>query len=423
MTDDRALDLVVAGGRLLDPSSGVDSFLDIGIRSGRIVAIEPSLKESIVPPGAVDSHHPGTLVVDAVGRIVTPGLIDLHTHLYVGVSPLGVPADETSAWTGVTTVIDAGSAGANTVQGFRRLVIEPSRTRVLAFLHISTIGLAGFPCGEAQDIHYLDVRAAVGAIEENQDFVVGVKVRQSAPGIVGENGLKPLHRALAVAEATGLPLMVHIGDTPAPLSAILALLRAGDVVTHCFHGAAEGIVEQGEVKQAVHAARERGVLFDVAHGFSSFAYEVAELAATEDFWPDTISTDLHSLCVNGPAHDLPTTMSKLMSVGMPLPTIIAAVTSQPARAIGRQGELGALRIGGVADIAILEVQEGPVELEDSDGGQRLADRRIEARQTIRGGYVWGGPYPYPGRSSLAYTGQMTVGGAATLRKGQWASTE
>ena len=256
--DTEALDLVVKGGRVFDPSAGLDARLDVGVRYGRIVALEPDLSARIAERRMQMPLDLGTAVVDATGKIVAPGFIDLHTHVYVGVCGLTVPADETSSTTGVTTCVSAGDAGANTIEGFRRLAVEASRTRVLAFLHVSNVGLAPWPAGEATDLDMLDVGAGIRAARQNQDIVVGVKVRMTQPQVIGNNGLEPLRRAVAIAEGAGIPVIMHIGYCPRPIGELLELLRPGDIVTHCFTGSDNTLVENGRLGRGVHEARARG---------------------------------------------------------------------------------------------------------------------------------------------------------------------
>ncbi len=355
-----------------------------------------------VGPGlATEANQPGVRIVDARGAIVVPGLIDIHAHLYTGVCSLTVPADETSSPTGVTTVVSAGDAGANTIEGFRQLIVNAARTRVLAFLHISTIGLASFPIGESRELGLLDVDAAAAAVSRFPDMIVGVKVRQGGESVTGTNGLEPLRRALAVGKAVGLPVMVHITDSDSPIEELLGMLGEGDIVTHCFTGSEHSLRQKGRLSAAAAAARERGVLFDVGHGAGSFDFDVAELAGKSDFWPDTISTDLHSISA-AKAKSLPEVMSKMLSVGMPLKEVISAVTDRAARAIGRADKLGALRVGSVADIAVLDLVHEPVQFTDTFGHKRSGSERLTARRTIRAGVVWGAPsHPGIGTAVLA----------------------
>ena len=388
------LDLLVRGGRVVDPGTGTDAKLDIGVRLGRIQAVGINLEDRT-------ANRQAMRVVDATGALVVPGLVDIHAHVYTGVSPLTVPADEVASRSGVTTIVSAGDAGANTIEGFRDLIVNRSRTRVLALLHISTVGLAPFPVGEAVEPALLDPEAAERAIGRFPDMIVGLKVRQGGPAVTGANGLEPLRRAVSVGQKLQLPVMVHITGSEDPLEAVLDLLSRGDIVTHCFTGTANGLVEEGRLVEAAEEARRRGILFDVAHGAGSFDFEVAEAAARAGFWPDTISTDLHSISAEN-AKSLPYVMSKMLAVGMPVEEIIAAVTSRAANAIGRTGQMGSLAVGAVADIAVLDIKDDPVEFTDTFGRRRSADRQFAVRQTIRAGIVWGSPsHPGVGTSVLA----------------------
>lgn len=388
-------DLVVKGGHVVDPAQGIDGKMDVAISRGRIAALEHNIEGS-------GRDVSGARLVDATGAFVVPGLIDIHAHVYTGVCPLTIAADEMCAQSGVTTIVSAGDAGANTVEGFRQLIFNASRTRVLAFLHISTTGLATFPVGESIQIGLLDVAAAEAAIARFPDMIVGLKVRQGGAGVTGTNGLEPLRRALTVGRSTGLPVMVHITDSDEPIADLLAMLREGDIVTHCFTGSANGLRQDGRIVESAIRARERGVLFDVGHGAASFDFEAAHAAATVGFWPDTISTDLHSISAPK-VKNLPDVMSKMLAVGMPLGDVISAVTNRAAAAICRQDQLGALRIGAVADIAVLDLLSGAVELTDNFGHRRSTNTTLSARHTIRAGAVWGSP-THPGTGVAVIAG-------------------
>lgn len=389
-------DLVIRGGQIYDPGRGIDQRADLGIRYGRVAAIEPELP--VRPPKVDYPPDLGTQVIDARGRYVSPGFIDIHTHVYTGVCPLTVPADPVASRTGVTTMVSAGDAGAVSITGLRRLIADRSHTRIFAFLHISFVGLITWPYGEVVDIDYANVELAIDAVERNRDFIVGIKVRETAPDVVGDNGLEPLRRAIQVGEATGLPVMCHIGNTPTVLTEVLDMLRPGDILTHCFTGSANNLVVDGALVDGAHRARERGVIFDIGHGYGSFDFSIADVAVQEGFYPDTISTDLHSLSAAGPGKDLPTTMSKLLGMGMALPDVVAAVTSRPALVIGKGGEIGTLEVEREADVTIFEVLEEPFEAHDAYGHTRTLDRHIRVSETIRKGVPWGGPYPHPGQN-------------------------
>lgn len=389
------LDLIVRGGRVLDPGHGIDRVADVGISNGRIAAIEPGLSGRAMPRRPAYPPHPGTFVIDAAGKLVVPGLIDLHAHVYTGVCPLTVPADEAAMQAGVTTIVSAGDAGANTIEGFRELVVHRNRTRVLAFLHISTVGLTGWPGGESVDLEYLDVDAATRAVLANRDFVIGIKVRQGREN-VAENGLEPLRRAVEVGNRTGVPVMIHIGAAPSPLREMLAILRPGDIVTHCYTGSGNGLVENGQLIPEALPAQKRGIVFDVGHGYGSFDYDLVEVAIAAGLWPDCISTDLHSLSATGPVGNLTTTMSKLLNLGMKLEDVITAVTARPAAVLGRSDTLGAIEVGRVADLTVLELNRDGTEFRDAFGHTRRGEYLLRASSTIRAGIPWGKPQPHPG---------------------------
>ena len=268
-------DLVIHGGELVDPSQGLRGRRDLGIRWGRIAAIEPQ----IAPASALHA-------IDATGKLVLPGLVDLHTHVYPLGSALGLPADELTPFTATTTYVSAGDAGANNFGALRHSVMASSRSRIFAFVHISSIGLAGFPVGESLNIDYADVDAAARTVAENRDVVLGIKVRESQ-NVVGANGLEPLKRGILAAEraGTGARVMCHIGDAPGDLSALLDLLRPGDILTHAYSGAGNNTVQNGRVLPAALEAKRRGVIIDVGHGGGSFDYTVAIPAMEQGFTP------------------------------------------------------------------------------------------------------------------------------------------
>lgn len=368
-------DLLLRGGRVLDPKSGRDRIEDIAVENGRIVAMGPRLNE------------PARQTLDVSGKLVTPGWIDLHAHAYWGVTTWGILPDPTCLASGVTTLVDAGSPGWANFPAFRKWIAEGSETRVLSFVHISSIGLTYPLVGEMEEIRYANVALTVQTLRENADITAGVKVRQGVAQ-VGSNGVKPLLLAIEAAKAANTRVMVHIG-AGVPLPSVLEPLRPGDIVTHCFQGRGDTIFnEQGEFLPAVFEARERGVLFDVGHGSGSFHYPTGKRAIEQGFLPDVISSDLHSLSVEGPAYDLPTTASKFLNLGMTLHDVIERVTLAPAKAIGRDDSLGALAVGSVADIAVFELEEGEFLFEDTHGIRERASRRLKPFATIRAGRVW-----------------------------------
>lgn len=368
--------LLLRGGQVMDPGAGLTGALDVRIRDGLITEVAAGLA-----PG-------GDVVHDVTGRLVLPGLIDLHAHCFAGASDFGPRTDDVARATGVTTWIDGGSAGAGTFEGMREWVLSRSRVRMFAFLNISAIGLAYLKIGELNHLAYADVDAAVGAARDHADLVLGIKVRNQLE-VVGDAGLEPLRRAARAADAIGGRVMLHCTNPPVPLAELLALLRPGDVVSHFLHGRGHGILdEKGKVSRDVRAARERGVVFDVAHGRMHVNFPVVRAAFAEGFYPDTISSDLTSGGAAGCVKDLPTTMGKFLSLGMPLADVVRAVTAAPAKVIGRAGKLGTLAPGAVADVAVYELQEGSFDYEDAHGQHITGRHRFVPTLTLRAGEVW-----------------------------------
>jgi dihydroorotase len=370
-------DLVLRGGRVIDPSQGIDRVADVGFTDGRVVGIDDRIR--------------GDDIRDVSGRIVTPGLIDLHTHVYWGGTSLGIDAEAFGRSSGVTTCVDTGSAGPGNFAGFRRHVIEPSAVRILVYLHVSFAGIFAFShrimVGESHDIRLMAARDAVEVAQANRDLIIGIKVRIGRIAS-GPSGIAPLDVALQVADETGLPLMVHIDEPPPSYEAVVERLRPGDVLTHCFRPFPNAPMDgRGRVKPEVLAARERGVIFDIGHGKGSFGWHTARTMMAAGFPPDVISSDVHTLCIDGPAYDLVTTMSKFLCLGMALPDIVAAATMAPARALQRP-ELGTLRPEGVGDASILSLREGEHHFEDVLGEIVIGRQRIVAEGVVIGGRWW-----------------------------------
>jgi len=272
-----------------------------------------------------------------------------------------------------------------------------ARSRIFAFVHISRIGLAGFPVGETLNIKYADVDAAARCVAENSDVVLGVKVRISR-SVVGTNELEPLRRAIEATEAAGTNarVMCHIGDAPGNLSTLLDLLRPGDILTHTYSGAGNNIVQNNKVLPAALEAKNRGVLIDVGHGGGSFDYTVAEPAIDQGLTPDTIGSDIHVLSGNSPGMPyLPWVMSKFLNMGFSLEQVVTLATSAPARVINRVDKLGTLQIGAPADVSVLELVEEPVEFVDTRNNHRPGKQWLRPVHTIRAGRPFGRPYPMP----------------------------
>jgi dihydroorotase len=378
-------ELVIANGDVLDPSHRLRGKRDIGIKFGQIAAVVPS----IAPERAVQR-------IDAGGRLVTPGLVDLHTHLCPHLG-LGLPADELVPITATTTAVSAGDAGWHTWGVFRHLAVAQSRTRLFAFVHIASIGLAGgLAPGEMLNIDYANVDGCAKVVAENPDAVLGVKVRIT-DSVVGQNGLEPLRRALRAAELAGkgARVMCHIGAAPGNLADLLDLLRPGDILTHAYSGAGNNTVQNGQLLPAARAAKQRGVVIDVGHGGGSFDFTVCEPAMQQGMPPDTISSDIHSVSINTPGYPtLPWVMSKFLALGLSLEEVVQRATLEPAKLIGRVPGLGTLAVGAPADVSILEVVDGPVEFVDTRNNRRTGKQRLLPWLTIRGGRPFGKP-PLP----------------------------
>jgi len=372
-------DLVLQKGRVIDPSQGIDRITDVAFADGKVAAIGDGLDAA------------GADIRDVSGQIVTPGLIDLHTHVYWGGTSLGVDAEAYARQSAVTTSVDTGSAGPGNFPGFRKHVIEPSEVRILAYLHVSFAGIYAFSnrimVGESHDMRLMAAQDAVEVADANRDVVVGIKVRIGRHAS-GDSGIAPLDIALQVSDELGMPMMVHIDEPPPSYEAVVDRLRPGDVLTHCFRPFPNApITGKGKIKPEVIAARERGVIFDIGHGMGSFSWKTARAMLEQGFAPDTISSDVHALCIEGPAFDQVTTMSKFLHLGMPLNEVIAASTLNAAKALDRP-ELGTLKPGSPGDASILSIRNGAFPLEDSRNGIVTAEERIFADGVVVAGKWW-----------------------------------
>ncbi len=387
-------DLVIKGGDVLDPSQSLRGKRDIGIRFGMIEAVEADI------PAARALR-----VLEAGGKLVTPGLVDLHSHVFPYGSAIGIPADELVANQCTTTCVSAGDAGANNFAAFRRFVVGQTRTRLYAFVHIANIGLTGFPVAELYNIDFARVDEAARTVAENADIVLGIKVRMSE-NVIAKHGLEPLKRAITACEKSGTPakVMCHIGgvETRELMSQILDLLRAGDILTHAYSGAPNladaftNIVQDGKLLPAALAAKRRGVIFDVGHGGGSFDYTVAEPAIAQGAPPDTISSDIHVFSGNTPGMPYLTwVMSKFMGLGFTLEQVVAMATVNPAKVINRAPKLGTLQVGAPGDVAIMELVEGPVSFVDTRNNKRDGKAHLKPVQTVTAGVPFGRPYNAP----------------------------
>jgi len=372
-------DLVLRGGRVIDPACGRDEIADVAFGDGKVSGFGRDLRAG------------GAEIIDARGLLVVPGLIDLHTHVYWGGTSLGVDASEVARRSGTTTFVDAGSAGPGNFPGFRRHVIEASPLRIIPFLNVSFPGIfafsAGVMVGECADLRLLDPRECVRVVKANRDLVAGVKVRVGR-NAGGASGAAPLDMALEVAEETGLPVMAHLDHPPPSRLEVLSRLRRGDILTHCFRPFPNAPVEAGgRIREEVLEARRRGVIFDIGHGSGSFGFRTAEAMLAAGFLPDAISSDVHTLSINGPAFDQLVTMSKFLCLGMELVDVIRASTAAPAAAVGRT-DIGRLEIGAAGDATLLEMAEGEFDYRDVLGETRKGRQRLNVRGLVVGGRWW-----------------------------------
>jgi dihydroorotase len=370
-------DLLIKGGTVIDPSQNLHALLDVAVKDGKILQVAPDIP-------ADESRS----VISAKGKIITPGLIDVHVHVFEGVGPTGLNADQYCLGRGVTTAVDAGSAGYFSIAGFRQYVIKPSATRLYAMVDIGARGTLMGLVGNYSNLDWVNPQLTARAAEANKPDVVAIKTRLSKE-IAGANDLEVLKRALEAAELCHLPLMVHIGDTYSPLPEILRKLRKGDILTHCYTGRPHGPLDaNGKIIPEMLDCRQRGVLFDVGDGGPHLSLEVAEKCIQQNFLPDTFGTDLGGMSYNGPVYDLVTEVSKFLLLGLSLDQVIERVTFRPTRMFNFGVELGTLRPGTVADITILDVREGTFVFTDSTGKKRTGRQKLQSTATIRAGKTY-----------------------------------
>ena len=362
---------VLRGGRFLDPASSMDGLQDIHIRDGLVAAIGTDLKAE------------GATTIDVKGLVVTPGLIDVHLHLMNGLGAFGVDPDIFGVGSGVTTVVDAGSAGHSLLTVFRNYVTRNAKTRVLNYVNLSTLGgVTGPGYSILADPRLIDEDKIEKAVEANRDIIVGIKIMATG-GALGAEGLKPLARARKLGDNLKIPLLVHIGESwtkdaaPVHVGDVLKYLRAGDIVTHMFTVHPGGLLDtNGKLWPQVREAKESGVLMDVGHGLHNLNFDVARRVLDQELFPDGVSTDGHRGNRAGPVYDLPTTMAKLMALGFSLNQVVEMATVNAARLLARTAELGFIRVGRPADISVLRVEEREWKAVDSQKGT------IQARQAL-----------------------------------------
>ncbi len=373
-------DLLIENGTLVDPAQGIHDRRDVAFAGGVVAEVGADL------PGGE-----ARVVIDAEGRYVTPGWIDVHVHVFPDVTHYGIEPDPTCIARGATTVVDAGSAGADIFPGFRKYVIEAAQTRILAELNISSQGMITVKVGELSLLELADVDACRRMIEANRDLLIGVKARLTRNTIVGEAaGLEPLHRAREAADAVDLPIMIHPQAAWCDsLDDILAVMKKDDILTHCFHNSTCGILDdEDRIRPSVREAIERGVLLDVGHGSGSFSWPVVEAALEQGVPPHTISSDLHIYNLHGPVYDLANVMTKFLHLGLSLDDVIAMVTSVPAASVLRRNDLGTLAPGAIGDAVVAEMQEGSFELVDARGVARTGSRNLEPAAVVKDGRLY-----------------------------------
>ncbi len=382
-------DLLLKGGFVIDPKNGVEAVRDVAVKDGRIAAVEPSIDNSRARQA-----------IDAAGLIVTPGLIDIHVHVFHSTGIPGAWAGDNSVMpdsfsfrTGVTTMADAGSAGWRNFEQFRTTVIDRVQTRVLAFINISGYGMSSNMVEQGD----WDPAAVVRLAKKHADVVVGVKAAHyEGPG------WESVDNAVEAGRLAGRPVMVDFGwfRPERPYWELVGKhLRPGDITTHAYRGPVPWVNEEGRLYPYLAKARERGVVFDVGHGGGSFVFRNAVPAVRQGFYPDTISTDLHSGSQNGAMMDLPTTMSKFLAMGMPLSEVVRATTWRAAEVIGRE-ELGHLSSGAAADITVLRVQKGAFAFRDVAGGKYPGRERLHCEMTLKDGVI---RWDWNSRAAVDYT--------------------
>ena len=369
---DQRYDLLIQGGTVVDPGQRLNGPFDVAVKDGKIAVVA----KDIPADRAVN-------VYNARGRIVTPGFIDSHVHCYEGVGRC-TNADHYCLGRGVTTVVDAGSAGSENLTNFHQYIISKSSTRIYAFVDIGVLGVISLD-RPYDNPAWVNPKAVAQAIEQYRPSTIGVKVRL-AESIEGDKDLDILKRAIEAAEIAKVPVMVHINGPHSPLPDLLKVMRKGDIYTHCFAGRKNFILDaNGKVLPAVLEAKARGIFLDTAQGQAHFSFDVAEKAIQQNLLPDSISTDLSTQAVLRRIYDLPTMVSKMMAIGVDLDKAVAMVTTNPAKMFAFDVNIGTLRPGYEADISIFELREDNFDFEDADGKKRTGKQRLINKAVVSRG--------------------------------------
>ena len=374
-----SFDLILKGGEVLDPAQGLRSERDVGFKDGNVAAVADGLP-----------RQEGAEVVDVAGKLVVPGLIDLHGHFnYKMMAPQG-DADATCLPFGVTTAVDAGSTGWIAFPAFRSYVMEKADTRLFAFVHLSGLGTTPLAVRipDLEDFRFARLEETVRCIEENRDLVLGVKVRLCPNGTGLKNAIPALEMARQIGDQTGCRTMVHVMESPLPLEQVFEYLKPGDIVTHIFHGDVNNVLDEEErVRPEVWKAHESGIVYDTAGAARHLSFPVCHTAMEQGLFPDVISTDGTAARPDRTIYRLPEHMSILLELGMPLEEVIRAVTCSPASVIGRP-DLGSLEVGSVGDVTVLELEGGDFTFEDQLGNQLRSSWRFAPVMTVKGGRQW-----------------------------------
>ena len=372
-------DLVLTGGTLLDPAQGIHDRRDIAFKDGKVAAVA-----NRIDPAS------STATIDATGKLVTPGLIDLHGHFYHGGNGTSVHPDQICLSSGTTTGVDAGSAGFSNYEAMRDYVFPAHRTRLLAFLHVSAVGLAlnRVLGGGLHDMRVIDADQTSDAIKANPGFCFGVKVRMHVNAVAYWNAHEAMRAARTIADQSGSRLMVHVSGTPIPLPEVLEFLGPGDISTHAYNGNPESILDRNnKIRPEVRAAADRGVIMDVAHAGIHCDVEVVKAALEQGFPPDTISTDIHNPPPDRTVYLMNDLVSQFHALGIPLEEAVAASTSRPAKVLGLEESLGSLAPGMAGDAAVFDLREGRFVWHDSAGNKVDGKVRLDTYLTVRNGEV------------------------------------
>ena len=392
--------MLLKGGEVIDPGQGLRAPRDVAFLDGIVARVDRDIP-------AWEARES----IDVSGKLVTPGLVDIHGHYFNHFFSAATDADAACLPFGVTTSVDAGSSGWLHFDAFKEYILSRQETRLYALINLSamgmysmrgdfgpTVGIGGGPqtlfperqIGELQDLRYAQVQRAVDCIKDNANVALGVKVRIDI-GISGEaNSIACLERGRQVADLADTFMMVHVARAPVPLARIFDYMRPGDIVTHCFHSAENNVLDKnGKVRPEVKEARAKGIAMDVGAVRYNFGVEVSRAAIEQGFPPDTLGTDMSRRPDGEPvAYTVPDLMSMYMGLGMTLEEVVAASTCNGARAIGQEGVLGVLKVGAAGDAAVLEIEDGEFAYDDAEGAVVRCSRRVNAIMTIKDGRRW-----------------------------------